>query len=44
MAIVRKLAEDPLWEVYLLNRGNRSNEVPDRVHQIKANDHDHSFP
>lgn len=40
MAIVRKLAEDPLWEVYLLNRGNRSDEVPDRVHQIKANIYD----
>ena len=23
MAIVRRLAEDPLWEVWLLNRGNR---------------------
>lgn len=36
MGIVRKLAEDPLWEVYLLNRGNRKNEVPEGVKQIVA--------
>ncbi len=26
--IVKKLAEDPLWEVFLLNRGNRKDEIP----------------
>ena len=36
MAIVRKLAEDPCWEVWLLNRGNRKAEVPEGVHQIIA--------
>ncbi len=36
MGIVKRLAEDPLWEIYLLNRGNRSSEVPGSVHQIKA--------
>ena len=33
-AIVKKLAEDPLWEVWLLNRGNRKSVVPEGVHQI----------
>ena len=33
-AIVKKLAEDPAWEVWLLNRGNRSDVVPENVHQI----------
>ena len=27
MGIVRRLSEDPLWEVYLLNRGNRKDEL-----------------
>ena len=35
-AIVKKLAEDPAWEVWLLNRGNRSDIVPESVHQIVA--------
>ncbi|MCR4588613.1 MAG: NAD-dependent epimerase/dehydratase family protein [Lachnospiraceae bacterium] len=39
MAIVRRLAQDPLWEVYLLNRGNRESEVPEGVHQIVADIH-----
>ena len=34
MAIVRRLAADPLWEVWLLNRGSRSAELPEGVHQI----------
>ena len=34
MAIVRQLAQDPLWEVWLLNRGNRNAELPEGVHQI----------
>ncbi len=40
MGIVRLLAEDPLWEVYLLNRGNRKEEVPDGVQQIIADIYD----
>ncbi|ADL35380.1 NAD dependent epimerase/dehydratase [Butyrivibrio proteoclasticus B316] len=36
MGIVKRLAEDPSWEVYLLNRGNRKNEVPASVKQITA--------
>jgi len=36
MAIVKELAKDPLWEVYLLNRGNRKAEVPENVRQITA--------
>ena len=28
MGIVKRLAQDPQWEVYLLNRGNRKAEVP----------------
>lgn len=40
MGIVKRLSEDPLWEVYLLNRGNRSSDVPDNVHQIRADIND----
>ena len=40
MAIVRKLAEDPQWEVWLLNRGRRKAEVPENIHQITADIHD----
>ena len=39
-AIVRRLAADPLWEVYILNRGRRGSIVPDRVHQIVADIND----
>ena len=35
-AIVRRLAEDPLWEVWVLNRGNRAGAVPEGVRQIIA--------
>ena len=35
-AIIKRLAEDPLWEVWLLNRGNRSSVVPEGVHVITA--------
>lgn len=34
MGIVRRLSADPLWEVYLLNRGKRKNEIPTGVRQI----------
>ena len=40
MAIIRKLAEDSQWEVWLLNRGNRKTEVPEGIHQITADIHD----
>ena len=33
-AIVKRLAEELGWEVWLLNRGNRSEVVPEGVHQI----------
>ena len=33
-AIVERLAEELGWEVWLLNRGNRSDVVPKGVHQI----------
>ncbi|WP_022761258.1 NAD-dependent epimerase/dehydratase family protein [Butyrivibrio sp. AD3002] len=36
MGIVRRLSEDPQWEVYLLNRGNRKGDVPSSVKQITA--------
>ncbi|MBR3735359.1 MAG: NAD-dependent epimerase/dehydratase family protein [Lachnospiraceae bacterium] len=36
MGIIKRLAEDPQWEVYLLNRGSRKNEVPEGIHQITA--------
>ena len=35
-AIVRRLAEELGWEVWLLNRGNRADVVPEGVHQIIA--------
>lgn len=39
-AIVKKLSEDPAWEVWLINRGNRSDVVPENVHQIIADVYD----
>lgn len=33
-AIVRRLSRDKTWEVWLINRGNRADTVPDNVHQI----------
>jgi nucleoside-diphosphate-sugar epimerase len=33
-AIVRRLSQDKLWEVWLINRGNRADTVPGNVHQI----------
>ncbi len=37
--IIKRLAEDPNWEVWLLNRGNRKAVVPKGVHQIIADVH-----
>ena len=39
-AIVKSLANDPLWEVYVLNRGNRTDVIPENVHVIKADIND----
>ncbi len=36
MAIVRRLAADPLWEVWVLNRGLRQPALPEGVNQIIA--------
>ncbi|SCW53186.1 Nucleoside-diphosphate-sugar epimerase [Ruminococcaceae bacterium YRB3002] len=39
-AIVKRLSEDPLWEVHVLNRGNRTEVIPDNVRLIKADIND----
>ena len=39
-AIVRRLAKNPDWEVWLINRGNRKGAVPEGVHQIIADIND----
>ena len=39
MAITKKLVKDG-WEVYLLNRGNRSAELPEGVRSIVADIND----
>lgn len=39
-AITRRLAEDPQWELWLLNRGRRGGDLPANVHQIIADIHD----
>lgn len=39
-AIVKKLASDPNWEVWLINRGSRSSVLPDNIHQITADIND----
>lgn len=36
LAITRLLAQDPQWELYLLNRGNRNGELPEGVKTIQA--------
>ena len=33
-AITRKLSQDKSWELWLINRGNRTDTVPENVHQI----------
>lgn len=40
MAITRTLAQNPDWELYLLNRGSREDELPAGVHTIHANIND----
>ena len=38
-AIVRRLCDELHWEVWLLNRGNRPDALPDGAHQIIADIH-----
>ena len=33
-AIVRRLSKDSAWEVWLINRGNRADSVPENIHQM----------
>lgn len=40
MAITRSLATNPDWELYLINRGNRSDEIPESVNVIQADIND----
>lgn len=40
MGIVKRLSQDPLCEVYVLNRGNRKSELPASVKQITADIND----
>lgn len=39
-AIVNRLIKELQWEVWLLNRGNRNNVIPEGAHQIIADIHD----
>ena len=39
-AITRKIAADPNWELWLINRGNRSSVIPENVHLITADIND----
>ncbi len=36
MAITKQLSEDPDWELYLINRGNRTDELPENVTVING--------
>ncbi len=40
MAITRQLSENENWELYLINRGNRSSELPENVKVITADMND----
>lgn len=40
MAITRALAVNPDWELYLLNRGTRKEDIPEGVHVIHADIND----
>ncbi len=40
MAITKAVANDPNWELFLINRGSRSDEVPDNVRVINADIND----
>ncbi len=40
MAITRALAKSEDWDLYLINRGNREDEIPENVHLISADIND----
>ena len=40
MAITKSLASNPDWELYLLNRGNRSDELPANIQILQADIND----
>lgn len=40
MAVVERMVNEPQWEVWLLNRGNRKEAIPKGVHQIIADIND----
>ena len=42
MAMTRQLAADPEWDLYLINRGSRTAELPEGVHVIQADINDES--
>ena len=39
-AIVKRLVNEPRWEVWVLNRGNRKDVLPEGVNQIIADIND----
>ena len=39
-AVVRRLSSDPVWEVWILNRGIKTGNIPGNVHRITADIHD----
>ena len=40
MAITKRVAADPDWELFLINRGNREDDIPENVHLITADIND----
>ena len=40
MAITRRIARDPSWKLYLINRGSRLDEIPENVTVIQADIND----
>ena len=40
MAITRRIARDPSWKLYLINRGRRMDEIPENVTVIQADIND----
>ena len=40
MAITKAVAQNPDWELYLINRGSRADEIPDNVNLINADIND----
>ena len=40
MAVTKLLAQDPEWELWLLNRGNRQSDLPERANVIHVDGND----